>query len=292
MMLESLNNRMKLSEKDKTHFYNLKKGFEGELLFDSYLEKLQGDCLVINDLLLKVNQTTFQIDSLMITSDCIHVFEVKNFEGDYYYDAENDKLFPKSRAVEIVNPLAQLMRTETLLRQLLQNLGQGLPIQSAIIFVNPQFMLYHAPMDKPFIFPTQIYRLIEKLNSKQSRITNKHKMIAEKLLSLHMPQSPFTQIPTYEYEHLKKGISCAECCSFLTTVEGRSCVCVGCGHKESVTSAVLRSVGEFRMLFPEKKIITTRIVEWCGVVGSRKRVQRILETNLTTEGKKRGKVYK
>ena len=33
-MLKALNNRMDLSEKDRLHFYSLKKGFEGEVLFD------------------------------------------------------------------------------------------------------------------------------------------------------------------------------------------------------------------------------------------------------------------
>ena len=85
-MLKALANRMDLSEKDRLHFYSINKGFEGEVLFDRYLENLRSDCLILNDLLFKINHKTFQIDSLMIMSDSIFVFEVKNFEGDYYYD--------------------------------------------------------------------------------------------------------------------------------------------------------------------------------------------------------------
>lgn len=287
LMIESLNNRMKLSGKDKTHFYNLRKGFEGEVLFDRYIvEFVKCDCLVINDLLLQVNQTTFQIDSLMIISDCLIVFEVKNFEGDHYYEAESDKLYTRSRDVEIVNPLGQLMRAETLLRKLLQNNGFTLPIKSTIVFVNPAFTLYQAPMNKPFVFPTQITQLLTQLDSKPSRMTNKHKILADKLLSLDLLDSPFKQIPEYEYDHLKKGITCAVCSSFSLVVEGQSCVCLSCDHKESVTSAVLRSVGEFRLLFPERKVTTMAIYDWCGgVVESRKRIQRILDTNLKMVGK-------
>jgi len=43
---------MDLSDKDKQHYSNLKKGFEGEQQFDSWTGKLETDCLVLNDLLL------------------------------------------------------------------------------------------------------------------------------------------------------------------------------------------------------------------------------------------------
>lgn len=293
LVFESLNNRMKLEEKDRLHFYNLRKGFEGEVLFDRYLERVGCDCLIVNDLLLKMNQTTFQLDSMMITSDCIYVFEVKNFEGEYYYDPASDQLFPKTRNVDVVNPLVQLMRSDTLLRQLFESIGLRFPIKSTVVFVNPQFTLYQAPMDKPFILPTQIERFIKQLSAKPSRMTNKHRAVAEKLISLHMSESPFQQIPKFEYDQLRKGIPCGACGSFNVTVEGRSYVCMECGHRESVTSAVLRCVGEFRLLFPGEKVTTSQVYDWCGgVVESRKRVQRILESNLSAEGKKRGKLYK
>lgn len=111
-------------------------------------------------------------------------------------------------------------------------------------------------------------------------------------MSLHLSEKPFQQIPKFEYDQLKKGIPCEACGSFIVTVEGRSCVCIGCSHRESVTSAVLRCVREFRLLFPSEKVTTSRVYDWCGgVVESRKRIQRILESNLSAEGRKRGKMY-
>ena len=85
---------MTLSDKDKQHYFNLKKGYEGEVMFDSLTEKLQCECLILNDLLLKINNTTFQIDTLII-SDTIYLFEVKNFEGDYVY--ESDKIIQETQ---------------------------------------------------------------------------------------------------------------------------------------------------------------------------------------------------
>ena len=53
------------------------------------------------------------------------MFEVKNYEGDYYY--ESDRLYMKPKS-EINNPLIQLKRTESLLRQLFQSLRFNLPL--------------------------------------------------------------------------------------------------------------------------------------------------------------------
>ncbi len=145
-ILKSLNNRMNLSDRDKEYYFNLKKGYEGELLFDSLTEKLECDCLILNDLLLKVNNTVFQIDSLIIVEEALYCFEVKNYEGDYYY--EKERFYNRKSNSEISNPLNQINRSEFLLRQLLQNLGFKIPIHSSVVFINPEFTLYQAPSEQ------------------------------------------------------------------------------------------------------------------------------------------------
>jgi len=82
-VLELLSNRKEITGKDKQHYFSLVKGNEGEMRFDTFTEKLQCECLILNDLLLEINNTTFQIDSLIITQEKIFLYEVKNFEGDY-----------------------------------------------------------------------------------------------------------------------------------------------------------------------------------------------------------------
>ncbi|WP_342728897.1 MULTISPECIES: nuclease-related domain-containing protein [Virgibacillus] len=141
------------------------------MLFDSLTEKLQCECLILNDLLLIVNNTTFQIDSLIILAGKIYFFEVKNYEGDYYY--EYDKLFKKPN-LEVINPYLQLSRSESLLRQLLLSLGFKLQIDASIVFINPKFTLYQAPLDKPIIFPTQVKQYMENLNIIPSKLTESH----------------------------------------------------------------------------------------------------------------------
>lgn len=283
-ILRSLNTRMNLPEKDKQHFFNLKKGYEGELQFDCMTEKLQSECYVLNDLLLNVNNTIFQIDSLIIFPESIHFFEVKNYEGDYYY--ESDRMYKKSK-VEINNPLTQLTRSESLLRQLLQTLGYKYSLNASVVFINPDFYLYQALLNKPFIFPTQINKYLKKLDACTAKLDRKHQLLADKLVSLHIHESPYSQLPTYDYEQLQKGITCDKCGSFSISVKGKKCVCAGCGHEELVDDALMRSVSEFKMLFPDRKIMTNVVYDWCRVVESKKRISRILGKNFTKIGTKR-----
>ncbi|MRX74376.1 NERD domain-containing protein [Bacillus lacus] len=281
LTLKFLNARMRLSDKDRQLYLNLRKGYEGEKLFDSMTEKIQSECFILNDLLLKQHNTTFQIDSLIIFQEAVYLFEVKNFEGDYYYVSDRLYAAPNS---EISNPLNQLNRSESLLRQLLQNLHCSIPIYASVVFINPEFTLYQTPLNKPFIFPTELNRYIKKLNMIPSQLNEKHKILANKLISLHLKDSPFAQLPLYNYEQLQKGITCGKCASLSTMIDGRMCICRECEHIEAAANAVMRSVNEFKFLFPDEKITTNIIHNWCKVVQSKKRIKRILEKNFKIVG--------
>jgi len=57
-----------------------------------------------------------------------------------------------------------------------------------------------------------------------------------------------------------------------------------CEHKETVTNAVLRSVKEYQILFPEEKITTNLIYDWCQVVPTKKWIRQILKKNYNLVG--------
>lgn len=120
LKMRYLNNRMTLSDDDKTRYTTLEKGYEGELKFDSLIHGLTDNFITLNDLLFEVNNQHFQIDSLMIKQNSINPFEVKNLEGDYYI--KNEKWY-SSFSTPITNPISQMERSEVLLRRLLLKLG-------------------------------------------------------------------------------------------------------------------------------------------------------------------------
>jgi len=154
-LYRSLYARGELSEEDRQYYFNLEKGYEGELAFDRYLETLSDDWLIVNDLFLRYNNTSFQIDSLLISHEMIYLFEIKNFEGDFYF--EGDHWYTLSKR-EISNPMLQLEKNLSLLRRLLLDWGYNYHFSENLVFVNPEFFLYNAPLGKPIIFPSQIER--------------------------------------------------------------------------------------------------------------------------------------
>ena len=63
-------------------------------------------------------------------------------------------------------------------------------------------------------------------------------------------------------------------------------MCEDCGCHEVIDHAVLRVVEEIKLLFPNIKITTNVVHEWCKVVESKKTIRRILKQNYSVEGKK------
>ncbi|MEH7305714.1 NERD domain-containing protein [Neobacillus drentensis] len=282
-ILRSLNNRMILAEKDKKRYYTLEKGYEGELMFDALTEKLQSHSLILNDLRLESNKSKFQLDSSIVFQAKINLFEVKNYEGDYYY--ENGKFYTLFKK-EIQNPLHQLEREETLLREVLHNIGIKIPIESYVVFINPAFFLYQAPLNKPIIYSNQLPLFMKNLNMQPSNLNTWHMKLAEKLVSLHQTELPYDRLPPYEYGRLRKGTTCKRCNSFSVSVKGYKIVCGTCGCEEEVASAVIRGVEEINLLFPNIKITTNLVHEWCKIFESKKAIRRVLKQNYCFVGRK------
>ncbi|GFZ86904.1 hypothetical protein GCM10010978_28480 [Compostibacillus humi] len=288
LLYESLSRRKNLNDKEQKYYLNLKRGYEGEVIFSEHTEELKGKHLVLTDLIFECNQTIFQIDCLIITQERIYLYEVKNYEGDFYF--EGDKFFKKPR-LEVMNPLHQLGRTESLFRQLLQSFGFQTPVKAYVVFVNPAFTLYQAPIDIPIIFPTQIKKHIELVSIETAIVTSSHKRLAKKLIENRRSSSPYQQLPSYEYNDLRKGIVCASCGSLSVMLVKRACVCKVCGRKEPVSKAILRSVKEFQLLFPNRKVSTSQIYDWCKIIESKKSIQRVLSNNFKAVGSKRWTYY-
>ena len=73
--------------------------------------------------------------------------------------------------------------------------------------------------------------------------------------------------------------------SFLEFEVKEECWCV--------RNAVLRKIlilvfygqsKKYRMLFPERKITTNDIFDWCKIIGYKKRIQRVLAENFELKG--------
>ncbi len=278
LLLRELKARMVFSESEELTNFTVTKGYEGELKSDVWLKGLADDWLILNDLLFEYRGSLFQIDTLIIVYEKIFLLDVKNFEGDH--SIKEDKWYTPSGKPE-KNPLHQLERCETLFKQLSNELGNKIPVESYLIFINPEFHLYTSSINPAIIFPTQLNRFLKKLNTGPVKLSKRHRDFAQQLVDLNIEESPYTGILKYNYEQLKKGITCANC---KTLFLDNTLICKKCGFAEGVDAAVLRSVKEFTLLFPERKITTNEIYEWCGGIKSKKVIRRVLGKNFKLMG--------
>jgi hypothetical protein len=277
-VFRALHARIKLSEADRNYYLNLEKGFRGELEFDLLIESLPDEnYIALNDLIYEMNSKVVQIDSMLISNNTVYLFEVKNFEGDFYI--EKDRWF-SSTDNEIQNPILQLQRSETLSRRLLKELGFGGIVKPYLIFINPEFHLYNAPREPQIIFPTQLNRFLQELLSKTTKTNSLDSKHSKKLLSIHLKDSPYSRIPKYTYDQLNKGIYCACCYRFLP----ETLVCSNCGYMDDKTAAIVRNVHEFHLLFPEDRITTKIIWDWCGQICSKKAIRTTLLSTFKMNG--------
>ncbi|MCS0791341.1 NERD domain-containing protein [Cytobacillus firmus] len=247
-LLQCLQGRMRLSPKDYSHFLNLEKGFSGEKSFDELLEHSPKEWIILNNLLFDYSNTLFQIDSLLITGGCIYLFEVKNYEGDFYI--EQDRWYTVPANTEVKNPLLQLQRNESLLRRLLQKLGVKTPLKALLIFINPEFQLYQATMNLPAIFPARINRYIDKLklNSQPPKTFNAGGKANVPAFGGYSYGRRFE----YTFDELEKGVKCTSCGLFMSLLNKNNLKC-SCGPIEKTEFAILRVLKNIKYYSLKKK---------------------------------------
>lgn len=121
---------------------------------------------------------------------------------------------------------------------------------------------------------------MQKINSTPGRLTSMHHNLAKQLIHGHITTSRHERLPEYNFDNLEKGIVCELCRGFMLTIRSANMRCTDCGHEERTEAAVMRTVFEFHILFPAKRITTFYIYEWCKVINSKYRIRKILMENM------------
>lgn len=285
-VLELLDKRMTLPYTEKQHLFTMLKGYDGEVLFDSLIGKyITSDAIVINDVSMILGSTPFQIDSIVLTSDTLYLYEIKNYQGSF---TNQNSHFLTATGQEIENPANQLNRAEMLLSKLLKKWNATLPIKPFVVFVHPSFILYEAKESDPFIFPSQIENHFNTVNRQSGVLTDSIYNIAQRLNEECRQELPYQrQLPFYHLKGLKKGLLCSHCGSFDLTHTTKKSHCQTCGNVALVNDLFLSQVTAFKVLFSDKRITTHAMFEWCGETLTKRRIAALL--NATYKKKSYGK---
>lgn len=271
-----LQGRRTFSKKECQMNHKLQKGYIGEKKFAQLIRNhVTSDYIALYDLLLEGGGTIYQIDSLLIFPNQINLIEVKYFKGEFIYN--DDSFYDCLGKVEFRNPIDQLNRTSIYFRNLLRKLQINLPLHAHLVFNHNQFTLFQLKQQTPILLQSQLPTFTNLLSHQPGRLQQFHFNLADKLKQMHIPQSPYENLPDYEYSTLQKGILCYQCRSKMK-IHLRKLHCMKCTYKESLDSGILRNIIEFHTLFPNRKIKTGIIEEWCGYMVSRRTIIRVLQT--------------
>lgn len=290
LVMESLAHRMDLSRDDYNKYMSWVKGYNGEVEFDSMLAELKCENLMLNDLFLDVRGKRFQIDTLLVTAKTLYLYEVKNFEGEYYY--ENGKMYFGRTKKEVFDPLYQINHAESALRQLLDQMGYNLSIKKYLVFMNRNFTLFQAPLNSGMVLPGMLTSHLSMIDNHSDRLNQNHIRFANEIKPMHMENFTLHNVPFYEEESLKKGIICFYCGSFIDYfINNRTCFCTSCNKKEALSKTIIRHAKEYKRLFPNQMITTTAMVKWCDHQLSSNRIRYIFNRELIVKGTGRWRHY-
>src|SRR5699024_11411790 len=139
LQLEALSHRTSLDYKNHQQFERLSLGYQGECLYDQVFTEVGHDNLhIYRDIYLKIEDSTTQYDTLIITDQGVIVNEIKNFKGTYTVSEGNwalgDFVLPD-------DPFAQLRRAIGKIRRL-SNLSEfNFRVSGKLIFPNEECTL-------------------------------------------------------------------------------------------------------------------------------------------------------
>lgn len=288
LILESLNSRKTLSSVEKAQYDNQVKGFAGEQQFDRAMKAADLPGLVLNDVLLSTRDTYYQIDSLVVTDDHIHLYEVKNYTGAYTY---RDGMLHADSGHVLQDPVAQAERKRSYLHNLLLNHGYHLEISVHVVFINPDFYIYSLPKRPDILFAGQLSGHFSQLSQTLPKQKDKALPLAKKLIALQNVTYRPTNLPDYTRDQLKTGILCPKCFSFEYERSRQMRTCSSCRYREKASEALQRSINEFALLFPTVPLTKQAAYDWCGKDWSTSRIKRVLTSNYQVKSAGRGSYY-
>lgn len=133
--------------------------------------------------------------------------------------------------------------------------------------------------------PTMLKTHCATVNDLPSKLNQTHYQFAEEIKALRKEDFSLRNVPHFEEEYLKKGVTCVECGKFINEfTKKRSCVCSHCGKEELVSHTILRLARECRRLFPAQKFTVSLILKWCDYQISACRIRYVLNKYLKATG--------
>ncbi|WP_085524318.1 nuclease-related domain-containing protein [Tuberibacillus sp. Marseille-P3662] len=275
-------------------------GYRGEHQLQYYLQELPDkDFHIFNDLRLPTtSNTSFQIDSLVISSHLAVIIEVKHMSGTLFFDNTFNQLIQTKSKKEraYLNPLAQVRRQKHLLERLMQSNQVHLPIDYLVVSSNAHAILKAKPENQEgFQKVIRVEQVLEKILSLHHihpkpmlTLSNMNKIMTL-LLNKHNPvDTNILKTYSIDVNNIICGVQCPACKKYSMTRKFGEWYCsiCQCVSKKAHKQALL----DYFLLFGSK--ITNRQCRDFLHLTSRKVAWQLLkDLNLPSDGENRTTFY-
>ncbi|XJS10979.1 nuclease-related domain-containing protein [Aerococcaceae bacterium WGS1372] len=295
--LEILERRINLPEESKRRLWAQRVGYEGHRAFDELLvEYCPKDWEILHNLNFNHPVGKTQIDTLLINSQAIYHFEVKNLvQPAEYRDGE---WYNQATGRRFRNYFTQMNRQRELLGHILESLDIRAPIISRLVLINDQdTVTFTEDMQEHYLKRWQIKQFLENIRQ-LGTMTSKRKLInpaeaARRIVELTIEEFERDQYPEANLIHeARKGMLCVNCKTNLVGSQSRYLVkCARCGKVESREAAVMRTICEVGVINYEKDLTARMVNDLIGEPSMARYIRRKLADYFEVKGRGRGTSY-
>lgn len=287
LYLLALERRSILTSNDARKLKTLKRGYEGEVLFDRIFDDVgHSSVLVFRDIYLKIGDSVAQYDTLILSDEEIVLNEIKNFSGLYRF--ENDEWTVNGKRLPD-DAMVQVKRAEGKLIRLLSHGRLDIDVKSRLVFPNVEFRL---STDNQKLRQLVVMRseLKDYFYGFKNLYASSQAEALAKLIERHIVEDPFFNRSAI-FERLRKGAYCGNCYSFELEDRHFHFKCVRCGYLETKESQVLRACCDYKALFRDKKITKRNIYNLLDGQVSLRTIYRMLNKYGTKIGNAKNSYY-
>lgn len=244
----------------------LESGTSGEDLFVQKLEEFgKPDWTIIRNLRLK-DYSTFEVDVVLITRNCVYIFEVKNYTGHFEFN-QGDSYF---NGMELNSNIVQQTRNALVnMRNICGKFFREITVQGALVFIgeNNQVSIQSDTGDVQILKLTDLYAFIKNIIAEEHSFTfpqfHSEKLIAH--LETFETENNYLPVPLTDEEvaRARSGIYCARCLSYAVEITKNYVIC-SCGLHEPREEAMIRTICEYGVLTHNRDFSTGKILKLIG----------------------------
>lgn len=248
--LEALAKRATLTAQEEKTLKRLRRGHEGEKLYDTIFDEVGHENLnIFRDIWLKADKSLTQIDTLIITDDILFINEIKNYSGHYKYEGNMWKI---GKLQISDDPLIQAKRSVSKLVKLFIENKINITTDYNVICPDPYFIL----TTQDDLCRTKVIK--RDVMKQYFRGLNQHQSWDRSARITEIIKNKIVSEPAYEAtidpERLTLGRQCSKCCSFSFKSHRYFTLCTDCSHKDSNKNHIHSAIKDFHILFPGEKI--------------------------------------